>query len=95
MFPALVCGNAVVFKPAEDVPHTGHVLVEILLEAVVMVACYAAILRHEHVAGSRREGIPVRRSDGSEGRAFDLVCGRRDSEAEVSGKVAPGEAESH
>ncbi len=33
MFPALVCGNAVIFKPAEDVPHTGHVLVEILLEA--------------------------------------------------------------
>jgi alpha-ketoglutaric semialdehyde dehydrogenase len=33
MFPALVCGNACVFKPAEDVPHTGHVLVEIMLEA--------------------------------------------------------------
>ena len=33
MFPALACGNAVIFKPAEDVPHTGHVLVEILLEA--------------------------------------------------------------
>src|SRR5574340_137003 len=33
MFPALVCGNAVIFKPAEDVPHTGHTLVEILLEA--------------------------------------------------------------
>lgn len=33
MFPALVCGNAVVFKPSEDVPHTAHVLVEILLEA--------------------------------------------------------------
>lgn len=33
MFPALLCGNAVIFKPAEDVPHTGHVLVEILLEA--------------------------------------------------------------
>jgi alpha-ketoglutaric semialdehyde dehydrogenase len=33
MFPALVCGNACVFKPAEDVPHTGHVFVEILLEA--------------------------------------------------------------
>ena len=33
MFPALLCGNAVVFKPAEDVPHTGHVLVEIMLEA--------------------------------------------------------------
>src|SRR6266545_5178681 len=33
MFPALVCGNAVIFKPAEDVPHTGHLLVEVLLEA--------------------------------------------------------------
>ena len=33
MFPALICGNACVFKPAEDVPHTGTVFVEILLEA--------------------------------------------------------------
>jgi len=33
MFPALACGNAVIFKPAEDVPHTAHLLVEILLEA--------------------------------------------------------------
>lgn len=33
MFPALLCGNALVFKPAEDVPHTGHVFVELLLEA--------------------------------------------------------------
>ena len=33
IFPALLCGNSVVFKPATDVPHTGHVLVEILLEA--------------------------------------------------------------
>ena len=33
MFPALVCGNAVIIKPSEDVPHTVHRLVEILLEA--------------------------------------------------------------
>ena len=33
MFPALVCGNAVIFKPAEDVPHTATVLVETLLAA--------------------------------------------------------------
>ena len=32
-FPALLCGNAVIIKPAEDVPHTATVLVEILLEA--------------------------------------------------------------
>jgi aldehyde dehydrogenase (NAD+) len=33
MFPALLTGNACVFKPSEDVPHTGHTLVEIMLEA--------------------------------------------------------------
>jgi aldehyde dehydrogenase (NAD+) len=33
MFPALVCGNSVVIKPSEDVPHTVHLLVEALLEA--------------------------------------------------------------
>ena len=33
MFPALLCGNAVIIKPSEDVPHTTHLLVEILLEA--------------------------------------------------------------
>ena len=33
IFPALLCGNSVVFKPAEDVPHTATVFVEALLEA--------------------------------------------------------------
>jgi aldehyde dehydrogenase (NAD+) len=33
MFPALVCGNAVILKPAEDTPHTATLLVEALLEA--------------------------------------------------------------
>ncbi len=33
IFPALVSGNAVVFKPAHDVPHTATLLVEILLDA--------------------------------------------------------------
>ncbi|MDQ3697077.1 MAG: aldehyde dehydrogenase family protein [Gemmatimonadota bacterium] len=33
IFPALLCGNSVVFKPAEDVPHTGTVFVEVLLDA--------------------------------------------------------------
>ena len=33
MFPALVCGNSVIIKPAEDVPHSVTLLVEILLEA--------------------------------------------------------------
>ena len=33
IFPALACGNAIVFKPAEDVPHTASLYVETLLEA--------------------------------------------------------------
>lgn len=33
IFPALVCGNPVVFKPAEDTPATAARFVEILLEA--------------------------------------------------------------
>ncbi len=35
IFPALVCGNTVVFKPASDTPATATTLVEILLEAGV------------------------------------------------------------
>jgi aldehyde dehydrogenase (NAD+) len=33
IFPALLSGNAVVWKPSEDVPHTATLLVELLLEA--------------------------------------------------------------
>ena len=33
MFPAILCGNACIFKPGEDVPHAGTALVEIFLEA--------------------------------------------------------------
>ncbi|MFQ5583418.1 MAG: aldehyde dehydrogenase family protein, partial [Calditrichia bacterium] len=35
IFPALVCGNTVVFKPASDTPATATKLVEILIEAGV------------------------------------------------------------
>jgi aldehyde dehydrogenase (NAD+) len=81
MFPALVCGNACVFKPAEDVPHTGHVFVEILLEAglppeVIQLvhglgeAAGAAIVNHPRV--------PVISFTGSTdtGRIVGEVCGR-------------------
>jgi aldehyde dehydrogenase (NAD+) len=33
MFPALVCGNAVILKPAGDVPHSAELLVEALIDA--------------------------------------------------------------
>lgn len=33
IFPALLSGNAVIWKPSEDVPHTANLLTEVLLEA--------------------------------------------------------------
>ncbi len=80
MFPALVCGNACVFKPAEDVPHTGAVFVEILLEAglppdVIQLVhgdgeAGAAIVAHP--------GVPVVSFTGSTetGSRIGEVCGR-------------------
>jgi aldehyde dehydrogenase (NAD+) len=80
MFPALVCGNACVFKPAEDVPHTGTVFVEILLEAglppeVIQLVhgqgeTGAAIVEHP--------GIPLISFTGSTetGRVIGETCGR-------------------
>ena len=37
MFPALACGNAVIIKPSEDVPHTVTLLVEILSTRLLSV----------------------------------------------------------
>src|SRR5436190_998155 len=40
MFPALFCGNAVIFKPAEDVPHTAYLLVhERVHDRLVKLLC--------------------------------------------------------
>ena len=33
MFPAIACGNTVVFKPSEDAPHSGTLLVQALMDA--------------------------------------------------------------
>lgn len=35
LFPALLCGNAVVFKPAEDTPLVGEMLIRVLVDAGV------------------------------------------------------------
>ncbi|MDX1392878.1 MAG: aldehyde dehydrogenase family protein [Gemmatimonadota bacterium] len=39
IFPALLCGNTVIWKPSEDVPHAAHRFVEILLEAGLPPEC--------------------------------------------------------
>src|SRR6478752_1280522 len=81
MFPALVCGNAVVFKPAEDVPHTGTLLVEILLEAGLPPEVIQLVHgRGEQVGAAIVEhpGVPIISFTGSTetGRIVGETCGR-------------------
>ncbi len=53
MFPALLCGNTVVFKPAEDTPKTGSMLVEVLIEAGIP----AGVVNLVHGEGDVGEAI--------------------------------------
>lgn len=81
MFPALVCGNAVIFKPAEDVPHTGTLLVEILLEAGLPDEVIQLVHgRGEQVGAAMVEhpDIPLISFTGSTetGRIVGETCGR-------------------
>jgi len=81
MFPALLCGNACIFKPAEDVPHTGHVFVEILLEAGLPPEVIQLVHGQGETAGAaivNHPLIPVISFTGSTetGRLVGEVCGR-------------------
>ena len=94
MFPALVCGNACVFKPAEDVPMTGHLFVEILLEAglppeVINLVhgkgeAGAAIVAHPDVAlvsftGSTETGSKVGEACGRMHKRLSLEMGGKNA----------------
>jgi aldehyde dehydrogenase (NAD+) len=81
MFPALVCGNAVIFKPAEDVPHTATILVEILLEAGLPPEVIQLVHGSGEEAGSmivEHPEIPLISFTGSTetGRIVGETCGR-------------------
>jgi len=81
MFPALVCGNAVIFKPAEDVPHTGTLLVEILLEAGLPKEVIQLVHGHGEQVGAaivEHPEIPLISFTGSTstGRIVGETCGR-------------------
>ncbi len=81
ILPALVCGNTVVFKPAEDVPHSGHLFVEVLVEAGVPPetiqlvhgrgeAVGKALVEHPDVPGISFTGST------ETGRIIGETCGR-------------------
>jgi alpha-ketoglutaric semialdehyde dehydrogenase len=80
MFPALVCGNSVILKPAEDVPHTVTLLVEVLAEAGIP----AGVVNLVHGLGEevgaelvKHRDIPVISFTGSTetGRVIGRICG--------------------
>jgi aldehyde dehydrogenase (NAD+) len=52
LLPALVCGNTVVFKPAEDTPLLAHTLLEILLESGLPKGVVNLIHGHGEEAGA-------------------------------------------
>ncbi|HSM06371.1 MAG TPA: aldehyde dehydrogenase family protein [Longimicrobiales bacterium] len=81
IFPALACGNAVVFKPAEDVPHTGHLFVEVLLEAGVPPEVVQLVHGTGEGVGAplvEHPQVPVVSFTGSTdtGRIIGETCGR-------------------
>ena len=81
MFPALLCGNAVIFKPAEDVPHTGHLLVEVLLEAGLPPEVVQLVHGQGSVVGKaiiEHPQVPVISFTGSTetGSVIGATCGR-------------------
>jgi acyl-CoA reductase-like NAD-dependent aldehyde dehydrogenase len=80
-FPALLCGNAVIFKPAEDVPHTGHLLVEVLLEAGLPPEAVQLLHGQGSVVGKaiiEHPDVPVISFTGSTetGSLIGATCGR-------------------
>jgi aldehyde dehydrogenase (NAD+) len=81
MFPALLCGNACIFKPAEDVPHTGTALVEIMLEAGLppeVIQLVHGLGEEVGAAIVSHPAIPVISFTGSTdtGRIVGEICGR-------------------
>src|SRR5712692_3352392 len=81
MFPALLCGNAVILKPAEDVPLTAHLLVEVLLEAGLPPDVVQLLHGEGSVVGRalvEHPGVPVISVTGSTetGAVIGTTCGR-------------------
>ncbi len=82
LFPALLCGNTVILKPAEDTPHTAVKLFEILHEAGLP----AGVANLVHGRGEEVGAALVRHPDvqlvsftgsAAVGREIAAICGRQ------------------
>ena len=96
LFPALICGNTVILKPAEDTPHTATRFVEILTEAGVPPGVVnlvhgrgeevgAALVRHKDVqlvsfTGSAEVGRDIASSCGQNLKRVSLELGGKNGQ---------------
>jgi len=96
LFPALLCGNTVILKPAEDTPHTAVRFVELLEEAGVPPGAVnlvhgrgevvgAALVRHPNVAlisftGSCEVGRAIASSCGQNLKRVSLEMGGKNAQ---------------
>jgi alpha-ketoglutaric semialdehyde dehydrogenase len=96
MFPALVCGNSVILKPAEDVPHTATLLVEVLAQAGIPAGVVnlvhglgeevgAALVEHPDVpvisfTGSTETGRVIGRACGEMHKRLSLEMGGKNAQ---------------
>jgi aldehyde dehydrogenase (NAD+) len=96
MFPALLCGNTVILKPAEDTPLTAVRLVEIVREAGIPPGVVnlvhgrgeevgAALVRHPHVqlvsfTGSAAVGREIAASCGQDLKRVSLELGGKNAQ---------------
>jgi aldehyde dehydrogenase (NAD+) len=81
LFPALACGNTVVLKPAEDVPHTAHRLAQLALQAGFPPGVVNLVHGRGESAGRalvEHPGVPVISFTGSTatGSFIGETCGR-------------------
>jgi alpha-ketoglutaric semialdehyde dehydrogenase len=96
LFPALICGNTVILKPAEDTPHTATRFVEILNEAGVPPGVVnlvhgrgeevgAALVRHQDVqlvsfTGSAAVGREIAAACGQSLKRVSLELGGKNAQ---------------
>lgn len=81
IFPALLCGNSIIYKPSEDVPHSAHRFVEILLESGLPPECVQLVHGRGETIGQaivEHPGVPGLSFTGSTGTGSRIgeIAGR-------------------
>jgi aldehyde dehydrogenase (NAD+) len=95
IFPALACGNTIVYKPSEDAPHSGNLLAEVLEEAGLppgvfnvvhgSAACGSAIVEHPDIrvigfTGSTTVGNEIASRAGAMNKKVSLEMGGKNAQ---------------